>query len=97
MEMQYEVTIHNTTRKFICKSNQSLYEAMCKECKDLVTSGCFGGGCGICKMQILDGQYTVFKRMSRAHISKEEAEDMVLACCIKPNSNLIIDSIKNLK
>lgn len=97
--MKFEISIHNTKCKFKCESNQAIFEAMCKECKDLVLSGCFGGGCGVCKIRILDGKYTVFKRMSRAHISETEEEDnIVLACCIKPDSNLVINKIyKNNK
>ena len=56
--------------------------------------GCYGGGCGACKVQIVAGNYVEIKKMSRAHISlAEEASTYVLLCCIKPLSDITI-SIK---
>ncbi len=50
--------------------------------------GCRGGGCGICKIEIVRGDYSC-KRMSRAHISvEEEAQGVVLACRTTPQSDL---------
>ena len=50
--------------------------------------GCRRGGCGICRVRVLDGQYRS-DPMSRAHVSAEdEAAGIVLACCIYPLSDL---------
>ena len=50
--------------------------------------GCRRGGCGGCRVRVLIGDYRS-DRMSRSHISAEdEAEGVVLACCIYPQSDL---------
>jgi ferredoxin len=55
--------------------------------------GCKGGGCGICKIQILEGE------VDRGHSARsvlpldEIEEGYALACQTKPNSDVII-SIK---
>lgn len=76
-------------RNFSCKGEESVLHAMLRSRGGPVEHGCCGGGCGICKMQIAAGEYDVFKTMSRAHITaQEEAEGIVLLCCIKPLSDL---------
>ena len=50
--------------------------------------GCRRGGCGICRVRVMSGEY-LCEPMSRAHISaEEEASGLVLACCIYPQSDL---------
>ncbi len=50
--------------------------------------GCRRGGCGVCRVRVLSGDYRS-DVMSRAHVSAEdEAEGVVLACCIYAQSNL---------
>ncbi len=55
-----------------------------------IPPGCRCGGCGECKIQIVEGEFES-KRMSKAHISEQDAEaNIVLACRIFPRSNLKI-------
>jgi ferredoxin len=50
--------------------------------------GCRRGGCGICRVRVLEGEYDSGP-MSRAHVSAEdEAAGVVLSCCIYPRSDL---------
>jgi ferredoxin len=50
--------------------------------------GCRRGGCGICRVKVLAGEYRK-TAMSRTHVSfEDEAEGVVLACCIYPLSDL---------
>jgi ferredoxin len=59
--------------------------------QDLVPVGCRGGGCGVCRIRVLSGEYVV-KRMSRAHVTvDDEAVGTVLACRTWPRSNLDIE------
>ncbi len=52
--------------------------------------GCKGGGCGVCKVRVVDGSYAA-KPMSKAHINdNDKAEGIVLACRIIPTSNLTV-------
>jgi ferredoxin len=50
--------------------------------------GCRRGGCGVCRVRVLQGQYRS-DAMSRAHVSAEDqAAGLVLACCIYPLTEL---------
>ena len=52
--------------------------------------GCRRGGCGICRVRVLEGAYESGP-MSRAHVTAEqEREGVVLACCIYPRSDLVL-------
>jgi ferredoxin len=59
--------------------------------------GCRGGGCGVCKVEITSGQYT--KRvMSRDHVTaEEEARGCVLACRVKPLSDISLKVVGKMK
>jgi ferredoxin len=55
-----------------------------------IAVGCRGGGCGVCRVRILDGTYTT-KRMSRRHVSEaDETVGVVLACRTIPTSDLTL-------
>lgn len=87
----YRITDGATGESFLCHPDESLLAAMRRSGKGPIKTGCFGGGCGVCKVRILDGRYQAFKKMSRAHISPEEDEqNIVLACCVKPLSNITL-------
>jgi ferredoxin len=50
--------------------------------------GCRRGGCGICRVRVLSGEYDSGP-MSRSCVSaKDEAAGVVLACCIYAKSDL---------
>jgi ferredoxin len=52
--------------------------------------GCRRGGCGICRVRVLDGEYRATP-MSRAHVSAaEEAAGVVLACAIYALTDLTL-------
>ena len=90
--MEYEIVDAETKESFFCKDDEPLLSAMKRTHKGPIQYGCGGGGCGVCKIKVLNGNYIAFKKMSRAHISSEEfSNNIVLACCIKPTSNLIIE------
>lgn len=55
--------------------------------------GCKGGGCGVCKVRILGGEYQT-KVMSKAHISEAEADQgYALACRVLPKTDLTIQTL----
>ena len=91
MKNTYRVEVLEDCVEFTCHENEKILEAMKRAGTGPIKYGCFGGGCGICKMKIVSGDFKVVKNMSRAHISKEEAEQgIVLICCAVPASDLII-------
>ena len=49
--------------------------------------GCVNGGCGVCKVRILDGEIRNLGPVSRAHVSlEEEQQGCTLACRVAPTS-----------
>lgn len=67
----YNILIEDTNENYPCLEDQSLLNGMEKLAKKGIPVGCRGGGCGICKVQITEGEY--FKKvMSREHISSED-------------------------
>lgn len=59
--------------------------------------GCRGGGCGVCKVRVLAGDYTVGK-MSRACVSEaEQAQGVVLACKLFPRSALTLAVVGKMR
>lgn len=86
----YTVTLENDGSSYRCADTKTLLEGMEQLGKKGIPVGCRGGGCGVCKVQVLSGTYT--KRvMSRAHISEQdEAQGCVLACRVRPTSDIAL-------
>lgn len=81
---------------FLCQEDKTVFRRMCEIRAGHKHHGCCGGGCGVCRMKILSGDYEIVSRMSRAHVSEgDEDNDIVLLCCVKPRSDLKIGFIKN--
>lgn len=93
----HTVTIENDGGSYRCSDSVSLLEGMESLGRKGIPVGCRGGGCGVCKVQILSGAYT--KRvMSREHISEsEEAQGCVLACRVRPTSAVALRVIGPMK
>lgn len=52
--------------------------------------GCRGGGCGVCRVEVLAGDYDT-GRMSRRHVSEaEEAAGFALACRLVARGHLVV-------
>ena len=94
---KYTIRIEDTGECYSCAETRSVLEGMEALGKKGIPVGCRQGGCGVCKVQIIEGQYT--KRvMSRAHISAdEEAAGCVLSCRIKPTSDLRLQVLGAMK
>ncbi|MBQ0757304.1 MAG: 2Fe-2S iron-sulfur cluster binding domain-containing protein [Amphritea sp.] len=86
------IKVVNRDQSFQCAEDQVLLIAMERLSADAINVGCRGGGCGICKIRILNGDYEC-KKMSKAHISKaEQQQGFVLACRVFPRTDLEIES-----
>lgn len=91
--VSYQITIHGYD-PFACRADKTVMRTMCETHQGPIWHGCCGGGCGVCKMQIVSGDYKIVSRMSRAHISiEEEKQGIVLLCCVAPRSDLNINQI----
>lgn len=85
---EYRIEIDGTGRSYICRPGESLLKGMEISDEDPIAVGCRGGGCGVCKIHITEGEFSA-KAMSKAHISEaERARGVVLACRVFPTSDL---------
>ena len=93
----YNVTIAETGESYRCSTEESVLSGMERLGKKGIPVGCRGGGCGVCKVHVDDGEYAK-KAMSRAYLSEEEeAAGCVLACRIRPETDLSITVIGAMK
>ena len=73
---------------FRCDDGQSVLEGMMARGRSAIAVGCRGGGCGVCKVRVIDGRYRTGV-MSAACVTREEREQgIALACKLFPESDL---------
>jgi ferredoxin len=86
--VRHTVTIDETGESYRCSHEENVLRGMEKLGRKGIPVGCRGGGCGVCKVEVIEGRYEA-KVMSREHISEaDEACGRVLACRIIPITNL---------
>ncbi len=67
-----------------------LHEMIKRQVHDIPV-GCRGGGCGICRIRVVEGEYTT-RRMSRKHVTEaDEADGFALACRVVPVTDLVVE------
>lgn len=92
------VTFAETGRSFRCRTAESLLEGMRRLGVTGIPVGCRGGGCGVCRVEILSGRWQAFRPMGADHVSAEDrAEGRVLACCIRPSEDLTIRAVGKIR
>ena len=88
--VKHNIHITDTDEKFECAEDKPILGAMVELGHKGITSGCHGGGCGVCKVQIIEGDVET-ENMSRAHVSADEAASgVVLACKAYPRSAVVL-------
>ncbi len=88
--MKHKITIINSGEEYDCSEQESVLSGMARLGHKGIPVGCRGGGCGVCIIRVVQGQYEA-RKMSAAHISAEDLrEQRVLACRISPQSDLEI-------
>lgn len=93
----FTVSLQDSEERFACDANASVLAGMARQGRRGIPCGCRGGGCGVCKVTVLSGQYQA-RAMSRAHISEAEQQaGTVLACRIYPNSDLSLKVLGSLQ
>ena len=77
--------------EFSCGEGERVLLAMERCGSSDIGVGCRGGGCGSCRIRVVDGDYRTGK-MSTAKISETEREaGFALACRVFPVSDLLIE------
>ncbi|MAT91774.1 MAG: ferredoxin [Halioglobus sp.] len=93
--MKYRVAVVESGEAFLCAREEHLLQGMQSfrvgtPLLQAIPVGCRGGGCGVCRIRVLSGDYET-RKMSRKHIAAEDqARGIVLACRVSPRSDLHI-------
>ncbi|NLW06209.1 MAG: 2Fe-2S iron-sulfur cluster binding domain-containing protein [Pseudomonadaceae bacterium] len=92
IENACQISVTNRQQVFKVPKGELLLMAMEKLNQRAIDVGCRGGGCGLCKVKVLQGDYQT-KRMSKAHVNEEElTKGFALACRLMPLSDLVLES-----
>ncbi|KRB84062.1 hypothetical protein ASE00_22420 [Sphingomonas sp. Root710] len=88
---KYCIDIPSLGISFQSDGNTNLLRSMMMSRHSGIAIGCRGGGCGICRIRVLKGEFAS-QPMSRQRISlHEEAAGVVLACRITPLSAMVVE------
>jgi ferredoxin len=91
--MSYHINVIPDNRIISAKEGESILDSASRN-RVKIKVGCKGGGCGICKIQILEGD--VDRGISsRSVLSLEEIEQgFALSCQTKPHTDISISYVK---
>jgi ferredoxin len=88
---KWMIEIAGVDGTFTCPDGQSLLSAMINNGRSCIKVGCRNGGCGVCRVRIIQGDYQC-QKMTRSRISEQdEAQGIVLACRVLPGSDLALE------
>jgi len=86
----HRVYLAESDTSFMTSEDHNVLLGMEQTGLSLVRVGCRRGGCGECRIHVLEGNFFA-KKMSRAHIrAEEEAQGIVLACRIFARGDMTI-------
>lgn len=84
---KFVVHVAQTDETFPCAGNESLLTGMVRLGRKGIPVGCVNGGCGVCKVRIVEGQIKALGPISRAHVTlDEECQGYTLACRVAPQT-----------
>ena len=87
---QHTVRFVETGETLACSDQHSLLQSMERLGRKGIPVGCRNGGCGVCKVHIVEGSCSR-RVMSRAHVPLEEEQaGFALACRINPTSDMAV-------
>ncbi len=79
------VCVVQTNENYPCAIEESLLKGMLRLGRKGIPAGCVNGGCGVCKIKVLEGDYKLLGPVSRAHVTvEEEQQGYTLACRAAP-------------
>jgi len=97
LEADYHIEVEGKDGgSFNCAGDDRALLAMEHQGQHLIPVGCRRGGCGICKVKVLSGEYETLV-MSRAQVSEEEeANGYALACRLMPRGDLKLSVVNQI-
>lgn len=91
--MPFQILVAQTTLSFPCRDDQTVLAAMSQAGRNCLQVGCRGGGCGVCRVQVIEGRFET-GTMSQAQVAPADRErGVVLACQLFPRSDLSIRAL----
>lgn len=76
--------------EFTCGGDERVLLAMERSGAGDIGVGCRGGGCGICRVKVIEGEYRTGK-MSAAKVPESDRQaGYALACRLFPSGDLVI-------
>ena len=89
MAEKFIIVIEDSDEEFTCSSDRNVLKAMEQLGRKGIPVGCRGGGCGVCRVQVVgDGPYRTGK-MSREQVPvDDEQQGICLACKLFPEADL---------
>lgn len=87
-----QVTITQTGESYACAVGENLLKGMTLLGRKGIPVGCVNGGCGVCKVKIVQGSVESLGPVSRAHVTEEEeCQGYTLACRVGPTSEVVLE------
>ncbi|MCL2716322.1 MAG: 2Fe-2S iron-sulfur cluster-binding protein [Alphaproteobacteria bacterium] len=85
------ITILPSGETFLGDSSHSILESMHRLGRRGIPVGCRSGGCSVCRIEIVEGEWQQCRPMSHAYVSDEDIEaGRVLACCVTPTRKMTL-------
>ena len=90
----YLITLADSGLSFPCAQEQNVLAAMERLGRQGIPVGCRGGGCGICRVQVVAGAHYRTLKMSRAQVSDaDRVAGICLACKLIPQGPLTLRAL----
>ena len=88
--MSHQITVQPSGRQFAAEAGETILDAALRQ-GFTMPYGCKDGACGSCKGKVLSGTVDHGKAQPSALKEDEKAAGMVLFCCAKPQSDLMLE------
>lgn len=88
---KFIIQVVNDVREYICYEGDRLLHSVEGVGGKCIKVGCREGGCGVCRVKVLSGEYSTGV-MSKHYVSENEAaEGYALSCRIYPESDMTVE------
>jgi ferredoxin len=88
---RYRIRVGCDGIEFECRESQPVLLAMCAAGRKDLPVGCRSGGCGVCRVRVLAGEYETGTMSAERVTPTQRARGEVLACQLLPRSDLDIE------
>lgn len=88
----FSVRVPGRDVTFACVPGETVLQAMARSSEKPLSSGCLGGGCGVCRVRVNEGDWEVTGPISADHVSPQDMKaGIMLACKLRPLSDIVLD------